>query len=74
MLTYAPRHRRTVVGITYVDGTLVFDPSNEAACQCSVSGWQTCPRHNANVYADQQARHATDSLPPVGALPTRWLA
>jgi hypothetical protein len=61
----APRHRRDAAGITYADGTLVFDPSSDAACTCRVSGWHTCPRHNANTYAEQQARHSIDSIMPL---------
>lgn len=32
-----------------------------------------CPRHHAESYADHYARHATDSLAPLGTLPTRWM-
>lgn len=60
---YTPRHRRDVEPVRHSTGFIVFDANNEAACKCRVSGWSTCPRHNPDTYADQQARHATDSLP-----------
>jgi hypothetical protein len=55
------KHRREIPNLF---PSHVFDVQNNAVCQCRVSGWATCPRHNADTYADQQARHATDSLSP----------
>lgn len=50
MNAYVPRHRRTMA-----------DVQNDARCNGSM--W-SCPRHNADVYADSMARHATDSITP----------
>lgn len=63
-MTQTPKHRRDVTWIPFDDGTYVYDIQNDAACTCPVRGWHTCPRHNADRYADQQARHATDSIDP----------
>lgn len=57
-----PRHRREITPITFEGGLYVMDVQNNAACECALRGWMTCARHNANTYADQQARHATDSI------------
>lgn len=59
-----PRHRRNMAPIRS-NGTPVFDVQNNATCTCPVRGWATCPRHNPATYADQQARHATDSIAPI---------
>lgn len=49
------KHRRNVPLAVHAD------VQNDARCTCAASMW-TCPRHNADTYADQQARHATDSI------------
>lgn len=59
-----PRHRRPKNPIR-LDGVYVMDVANDAKCECSLRGWAVCPRHNPDTYADQQARHATDSIAPV---------
>lgn len=56
------KHRLPVTFIPFDDGTYVYDVQNNATCTCAVRGYATCPRHNADRYADQQARHATDSI------------
>lgn len=57
---YTPTHRRDIPAVDF----RVIDVSNNARCTCSERGYHTCPRHNPDTYADQQARHATDSIGP----------
>lgn len=61
-MAHTAKHRRNMAPIT-AEGRPVFDVQNNARCTCAVRGWATCPRHNPVTYSEQQARHATDSLP-----------
>lgn len=67
MFDTAPKHRATdrdeSRSYTEADCTGLFLGSHWA-----------CPRHEPVAYADSMARHATDSLLPLGTLSTRWLA
>jgi len=38
------------------------DPASQAGCECKPQT-RVCPRHDAPAYADNMARHATDSIP-----------
>lgn len=61
-MKHTATHRRNM-GPIRADGTPVFDVQNNARCQCRERGWAICPRHNPVTYSEQQARHATDSIP-----------
>ncbi len=60
------KHRRTDV-----PANLPFDVQNDARCTCIGRHFVLCARHGADAYADQMARHATDSLPPTMPSPHR---
>lgn len=60
---YVPKHRRTVTLPTDTNGWVFADVQNDAACTCRPgTRFDVCARHNADRYADQYARHATDSI------------
>lgn len=63
---YRAKHRRPIPtdSAPFHEMRPIFDVQNDATCTCPVRGWHSCPRHNADRYADQQARHATDSIGP----------
>lgn len=62
---YRAKHRRSIpTDAAPFHEFRVYDVQNDAACKCAERGWHICPRHNADTYADQQARHATDSIGP----------
>jgi hypothetical protein len=74
---FRPKHRRVIITDLSGPVTPVADVTNEARCTRPDTHGSVCvgmcPRHNPVDYADMMARHATDSLPSVGTLPTRWM-
>jgi hypothetical protein len=74
-----PRHRRVTVRDLHPEEFVVADVQNDARCSSfgvrdSGCTGMYCPRHRADDYAENFARHATDSLgPALGSIPTRWM-